>query len=80
MGLVFVAASLAARLVNADTATVGAQAFVTPIIIHFSAVLVVAMLFMIPTPSTLPSRTPSSFAVGTIPTPPLSRTSSPSCC
>ncbi len=52
MGLVFVAASLAARLLDVDIATVGARAFVTPIIIHFSAVLVIAMLFMIPTHTT----------------------------
>lgn len=49
MGLVFVAASLAARLVAPDTAAAGVRTFVTPIIIHFSAILVIALLVMIPT-------------------------------
>ena len=49
MGLVFVAASLAARLVDPDTAAAGVRTFVTPLIIHFSAVLIIAMLVMIPT-------------------------------
>lgn len=48
MGLVFVAASLATRLVDPDIAVAGVRAFVTPIIIHFSAVLVISMLVMIP--------------------------------
>lgn len=49
IGLVFIAASLGTRLVDADTATDGMRTFVTPIIIHFSTVLVISMLVMIPT-------------------------------
>lgn len=48
IGLVFVAASLAARVLDAETAEAGVRTFVTPIIVHFSAVVVAAMLVMVP--------------------------------
>jgi len=49
MGLVFVAASLGASLVKAGSTASGIRAFVNPTIIHFSAVLVLASLTLIPT-------------------------------
>ena len=48
MGLVFVAASLGARFADADSVASSVRTFVSPIIIHLSAVLVIAMLVMIP--------------------------------
>src|SRR5215813_1076985 len=49
MGLVFVAASLGASLVKTASTASGIRAFVNPTIIHFSAVLVLASLTLIPT-------------------------------
>lgn len=49
LGLVFVAASFVASRVNPETAASGVRMFVTPTIIHFTAVLVIAALITIPT-------------------------------
>ena len=49
MGLVFVAASLGASLAKAGSTASGIRAFVNPTIIHFSAVMVLASLTLIPT-------------------------------
>ena len=51
MGLVFVAASLGASLVKSPSTASGIRTFVTPTIIHFSAVLTLAALILIPTQS-----------------------------
>ena len=48
-GLVFVAASLGANLKNSAQVTSGIPIFVTPTVIHFTTVLLVAMLCTIPT-------------------------------
>jgi hypothetical protein len=48
-GLVFVAASLGANLTNSAEVIGGLRVFVTPTIIHFTTVLLVAMLYTIPT-------------------------------
>lgn len=49
MGLVFVAASLSANLSKSDVLAGDVRTFVTPIILHFSTVLLVAIFFTIPT-------------------------------
>jgi hypothetical protein len=48
-GLVFVAASLGANLMGSARVTGGLRTFVTPTVIHFTTVLLVAMLYTIPT-------------------------------
>jgi hypothetical protein len=48
-GLVFVAASLGANLIGSAEVTGGLGTFVTPTVVHFTTVLLVAMLSTIPT-------------------------------
>jgi len=55
-GLVFVAASLGASLMGSAKVTSGLRTFVTPTVIHFTTVLLVAMLFTIPTQTCAPLR------------------------
>lgn len=49
MGLVFVATSLGTSLMKSAITTSGIRAFVSPTIIHFSSVLIIAALSTIPT-------------------------------
>ncbi len=46
LGLVFVASTLAARIMVIDMRVVNVRAFVNPVIIHLSTVLLIAMLLM----------------------------------